>query len=342
MKTDPKLNRRGLITAAASAALLGGCAHVEAFTGANRWKPGPTNPIFKDAFTADPAPFVYKDTLYVYVGHDQAKGEEMFTMTEWLVYSTKDMVTWEAHPPIMKPTDFKWAIRDAWASQVTEKNGKFYFYATVKHADPYPGDSIGVAVSDSPLGPFVDARGTALVRNDMTVGKNAWGDIDPTVFTDTDGTSWLMWGNANTWRAKLKANMIEIDGEIEEIVLPNYTEGPWLHKRGGLYYLTYAAIDEKDGWEVIAYATGPTVKGPWKYQGRITGTAQNSFTIHPGIIEFKGQWYFFYHNATLELNGQTGAIGRRSVCVEYLYYNPDGTIKPVTQTKAGISLPPAK
>ena len=121
------------------------------------------NPIFRDTWTADPAPLVVGDTLYVYVGHDDAHGDQMFNITEWLCYSTKDMKTWTAHGPIMKPTDFKWAVRDAWASQVIEKDGKFYFYTTVQHGPPHVGKAIGVAVSDSPTGPFIDARGTALV-----------------------------------------------------------------------------------------------------------------------------------------------------------------------------------
>ncbi|MDR0541674.1 MAG: family 43 glycosylhydrolase, partial [Dysgonamonadaceae bacterium] len=92
-----------------------------------------TNPIIKDKFTADPAAMVYNNTVYLYVGHDEAKGNELFTMNEWLCYSSTDMKTWKAHGPIMRVTDFKWAIKDAWAAQVVERNGKFYLYATVQH-----------------------------------------------------------------------------------------------------------------------------------------------------------------------------------------------------------------
>ena len=139
----------------------------------------------------------------------------------------------------------------------------------------------------------------------------------------------------NFINSELKPNMIELDGGIQVVDLPKYMEGPWLHKRGDMYYLTYASMG--DGNEAIAYATAPSVSGPWTYRGELTGMAENSFTIHPGIIEFKGRWYLFYHNATLTLDGRPGAIGRRSVCVDELFYNPDGTMKFVEQTKNGVS-----
>ncbi len=296
------------------------------------------NPIFRDVFTADPAPMVIGDTLYVYVGHDEAHGDEMFTMTGWLCYSTKDMKNWTAHGEIMKPTDFSWAIRDAWAAQVVEKEGKYYLYATVQHDNIKPGKAIGVAVSDTPTGPFKDARGTALVSDETTPSDRAWNDIDPTVFIDDDGTGWIAWGNPYLYLAKLKPNMIEIDGEIQKIDLPNYTEGPWLYRRGDIYYMVYAAFAHQGTAEKICYATARDINGPWEYQGILTGFAEKSYTIHPGIVEFKGQSYLFYHNATLTLNGESGAVGRRCVCAEYLYYNSDGTIQPVTQTKPGIAI----
>lgn len=296
------------------------------------------NPIFKDAFTADPAPLVYNGRLYVYVGQDEAKDGELFTMTGWRCYSTTDMKTWTSHGVIMKPTDFSWGAADAWASQVVERNGKFYLYVTVTGKSPYGGRNIGVAVSDSPTGPFKDARGTPLIRDNMTNFGKTWDDIDPTVMIDDDGQAYLCWGNPNCYLVKLKSTMIDIDGTIAQITPPNYAEGPWLYKRNNMYYLAYPAFVPGVGSEQICYATATNVNGPWTYRGVLTGTARNSYTIHPGIIEYKGQNYFFYHNATLTLNGQGPATGRRSVCVEYLCYNTDGTIKPITQTTAGITV----
>ncbi len=296
------------------------------------------NPIFRNSFTADPAPLVHNGRLYIYVGKDEAKDGEMFTMTAWLCYSTTDMKNWTYHGPVMTPNNFTWGDKDAWAAQVVEKGGKFYLYVTVTGKNPYGGRNIGVAVSDSPTGPFVDARGTPLIRDNMTNNGKVWDDIDPTVLIDDDGQAYLCWGNPICYLVKLKPNMTEIDGEIKIITPPNYAEGPWLSKRNGIYYLTYPAFVAPVGSEQICYATATNINGPWTYRGILTGTAKNSYTIHPGIVEYKEQSYLFYHNATLTLNGQGPALGRRSVCVEYLCYNADGTIKPINQTTAGITI----
>ncbi len=302
------------------------------------------NPLIKDKFTADPAPLVYDGKLYLYVGHDEyyegqdsASGGREFNITEWLCYSTDDMQTWTDHGSVLKPTDFSWGVGEAWASQVIERDGKFYYYTTVQAGEPYNSKAIGIAVGDSPTGPFKDPIGKPLVTDDMTSNgpRGWWNDIDPTAFIDDNGEAWLCWGNGTCFLAKLKSNLIEIDGDIEEVEIPLFVEGPWLHKRDDIYYLTYASMGE--GRETIAYATAPSMKGPWTAQGELTGMAENSFTIHPGIIEFGGQWYLFYHNAVLTIDGRVGAIGRRSVCVDKLYYNPDGTMKYVEQTKDGIA-----
>ena len=301
------------------------------------------NPIFRNIFTADPAPLVVDDTLYVYVGHDEASEGQMFNITEWVVYSTTDMKNWTFHGPVMKPTDFSWAIGEAWASQVIEKDGKFWLYTTVEHGPPHKGKAIGVAVANTPLGPFRDAKGSALVYDTMTPtpeDPHDWDDIDPTAFTDDDGTTWIAWGNMHLYLARLKPNMIEFDGPIREIYLPNYTEGPWLHKRNDIFYLTYPCFAHQKLYEKMCYATAPRITGPWNYRGILTDRTENSFTIHPGIVKYKNQWYFFYHNAKLAIDGVPGAMGRRSVAVEHLYYNEDGTIKPITQTTEGVSIPP--
>jgi beta-xylosidase len=303
-----------------------------------------TNPILTDAFTADPSPLVVGDTVYLYTTHDIAEGDVLYAMNDWLVYSSTDLRNWTPHGPVMRETDFSWAMANnsAWAAQAVEKDGKFYFYAPVKHKEPDRGFAIGVGVSDSPFGPFADARGSALITNGMTqVGRDYDQDIDPTVFIDDDGTPWLMWGHFTCFLVKLKPSMIELDGPITTIELPNFTEGPWLFKRAGRYYLAYASIDEQEqGNERIAYAMAPTITGPWTYQGLITGETRNSFTIHPGIIAFKGQWYFFYHDALLSIGDLHGATGRRAIAVEYLYFNEDGTIRAIEQTDAGIGTPP--
>ena len=192
----------------------------------DRPDPPASNHIITDKFTADPAPMVVGDTLYLYVGHDEAKRDEMFTMREWLVYSTKDMKHWTDHGPIMNVADFKWAQKDAWASQAIARNGRYWFYAAVEHDETHPGKAIGVAVADTPTGPFKDAKGSALITNEMTPkGTHSWEDIDPTVFTDDDGTTWIAWGNRQCYIAKLKPNMIELDGPITEITPPFSRKG---------------------------------------------------------------------------------------------------------------------
>lgn len=189
------------------------------------------------------------------------------------------------------------------------------------------------------LGPFL----TGIGAGDRQTTWRSWSDIDPTVFTDDNGTSWLAWGYSDFYLARLKPNMVEIDGDIREIKLPYYVEGPWLHKRGNIYYLTYASIDEpSQKKERISYATACDVTGPWAYRGELTGEATNSFTIHAGIERFKGKWYFFYHDGTLDIADQKGGEYRRSVAVEQLEYGPDGAIRPIVQAREGVSLIPGR
>lgn len=293
------------------------------------------NPIITDVFTADPAPLVVGDTVYLYVGRDEARPDQPYTMHEWLVFSSKDLVNWRFEGAPLAPKDFRWATRDAYAAHVAENDGKFYFYVSTEHDDSKPGKAIGVAVADDPTGPFVDARGSALVTADMTPhGKHSWEDIDPAVFTDDDGVSYLFWGNVNCYYARLKENMIELDGPIHRIAgdeLHHFTEAPWVHKRRGLYYLTYASgFPEK-----IAYSTAQQITGPWKARGLLAEMAGNSNTIHQGIISFGGRDYFFYHNGAIQAPNPGGSY-RRSVCIEELRYNEDGTLQRVVQTTEGV------
>ena len=195
------------------------------------------NPIVSYKYLGDPAALVYDGTVYIYAGHDECPPpEQYYLMNEWCILSTTDMKTFTEHAYTLKAKDFKWAKGEAWASQVIERNGKFYWYVTVEHAT-IPGKSIGVAVADSPLGPFKDARGSALITNDMTTEYTSirWDDIDPTVYIDEDGQAYLFWGNTQCYYAKLKENMIELDGPIKPIQLPRFTEAPWIHKHNGWY-----------------------------------------------------------------------------------------------------------
>jgi beta-xylosidase len=293
----------------------------------------PFNPIIKHKYTADPAALVYRDTVYLYTGHDEApKGQARYEMHEWLCFSSVDMINWKEHPSPLSVKDFSWAKADAWAGQVIYRNGKFYWYAPVTHATIL-GKSIGVAVSNNPTGPFKDAIGKALITNDMTKSTDiSWDDIDPSVFVDEDGQAYLFWGNTKCYYAKLKENMIELDGPIQIINLPNFTEAPWIHKRNGWYYLSYAfQFPEK-----TAYAMSRSINGPWEYKGILNEIAGNSNTNHQAIIQFKGKWYFIYHNGALADPGSF----HRSVCIDYLYYNNDGTMKRIVMTSEGLKAGP--
>ena len=255
-----------------------------------------------------------------------------FNITEWLCYSTEDMVTWVDHGSIMKPTDFSWAIGEAWASQVVEgRDGKYYFYVSTQCGDPNC-KAIGVAVADRPEGPYTDAIGRPLILDSMTDNgaRGWWNDIDPTVMIEEDGTPWMSWGNGTCFLVKLNKNMIELDGEIQVLPMENYVEGPWIYKRDGHYYNVYASMGTMGG-ETISYAMAENIEGPWTFMGEVTGQAKDSFTIHPGVVDYKGKSYLFYHNSTISIDGYGPATGRRSVCFAEMQYNADGTIVPVVQ-----------
>ena len=301
------------------------------------------NPIIYDRYTPDPAPYVHGDTLYLFVDHDENQTvNNYFTMKDWLLYSTVDMVNWTYRgTPLTSATFSAWAKQDndCWASQCIERNGKWYWYvtATIK-GEAYPG--IGVAVADHPAGPYKDPIRKPLVRG--------WFKIDPSVFIDDNGQAYLFYGNNMLWYAKLTNSMtaimggeIEVKTKDENAFGPykgynddgtpktNFEEASWIYKRNGKYYLEYAAGGVPEHW---AYSTADKITGPWKYQGKILGQAENSFTIHGGSVEFKGHHYMFYHNGKLP----NGGGYKRSTCIEEFTPNEDGTIPFINFTSKGV------
>ena len=166
------------------------------------------NPIVQTCYTTDPAPMVHDGTLYVYTGHDEDKAD-FFWMQEWRVYSTKDMVNWTDHGSPLAIESFDWADDRAWAAQCIEHNGKFYWYVCLR-SKLTNTMAIGVAVGDSPLGPFKDAIGKPLY-------DGSWDFIDPTVFVDDDGQAYLYWGNPNIYYVKLNDDMISLKGEVRKM-----------------------------------------------------------------------------------------------------------------------------
>jgi len=270
------------------------------------------NPIIQTKFTADPAPMVYHDTVFLYTSHDEDDAKN-FKMLNWLLYTSTDMVNWTDHGSVASLQNFSWAPNNgAWATQVIERNGKFYMYC------PIHVKGIGVLGSDSPYGPFKDPLGKPLINQSVD-------DIDPTVFIDDDGQAYLYWGNPNCWFVKLNEDMISYSGTIGKIEprLPTYQEGPWFYKRKGLYYLAFASTCCPEG---IGYAMSPGPTGPWTYKGSIMDGDKRSSGNHPGIIDYKGSSYVFGFNYAVNYSLTNVHRERRSVCLAKFNYNPDGTI----------------
>lgn len=303
------------------------------------------NPIVQTIYTADPAPVVHAGTLYLYTSHDEDQlVKNFFTMKDWRCFSTNDMVNWTDHGAVASLRNFTWADpkisgwggfeNGAWAPQAIERDGKWYLYV------PLQGRGIGVLVADNPFGPFEDPLNKPLVAND---------NIDPSVFLDDDGDAYLYWGNPKCWYAKLNDDMISYDtalgdhGLVVQEMTPaafgqrskpdprrptSYEEGPWLYKRNELYYLFFGAGPIP---EHLGYSTSTSPAGPWKYGGVVMSTQGGSFTNHPGVVDYHGKTYLFYHNAALPGGGGF----HRSVCVDELTFNRDGSVVPLDMTENG-------
>jgi beta-xylosidase len=300
------------------------------------------NPVVQTKYTADPAPMVYNDTVYLYTTHDEddATGFKMFN---WLLYSSKDMVNWTDHGIIASVAEpnktFKWADgHSAWAPQCIARNGKFYFYCPTILKGRM---AIGVAVADRPWGPFVDPLDKPLIS------RSNPGDYDPSVFIDDDGQAYLYWGgNGPCFYVKLNEDMISTSGDIQKASIDftgtppeaSYTEGPWLWKKNNHYYLGWASRCCPEG---IGYAMSDSPTGPWKCKGTIMDPNSHSDGNHPGIIDYKGTSYVFGLNYELffTLQGNRKKMERRSVCVKTMTYNADGTIKKVSWWGDGTAIP---
>jgi beta-xylosidase len=275
-------------------------------------------------FSADPSPHVFDGKVYVYATNDQDNSGKYWDSTDWRLFSSSDMKTWTDEGSFLSVSVFKWAKSDAkaWAPEASYRNGKYYFYA------PVGGDKIGVAVSDHPNGPFVDARGDALIdkARDASAGAEP---IDPAVLIDDDGQAYLMFGTRVPKIVKLKANMVETDGPILDIQVNGYPaddpkkkygEAPYLNKRNGIYYFTFST-----GWPgQIVYATASSPLGPYTYGGVVLDYLDIS-TNHQAIIDFQGKSWLFYHDKLLEGGGDH----RRSITYAPLHFDGDNRIQQV-------------
>ncbi|PWJ63802.1 Carbohydrate binding module (family 6) [Fibrobacter sp. UWB15] len=289
------------------------------------------NPLIQTYYSPDPAPVVFGDTLCTYSGNDE--GGSFFTMHGWRVSCTTDMVNWtDMNTLILEAGDFNGSAKKNgdWASQCIRRNDKYYYYVTVESTRG--GRAINVGVSDKKEGPFKDA-----LNGKHLAGPN-WDYIDPTVFIDDDGQAWLYWGNPKLYYCPLKENMIECASEIKVSDMSTfngkYTEGPWIHKRGKKYYMIYAAGGIP---ESIDYSWSDSPTGPWTYKGVIMPKNEPgaAFTVHSGIVDFKGRSFFFYHN---QKNVKGGGYSR-STAIEEFTWNADGTIPTIRATNNGVVKP---
>lgn len=275
-------------------------------------------PIIQTKYTADPAPMVYNDTVFLYTTHDEDTADG-FEMYDWLLYTSTDMVNWTDHGVVASTKDFAWRSRDngAWALHVVARNGKFYMYC------PLHGHGIGVLEAPTPYGPFKDPIGKPLVWD-----KTNWYDIDPAVWIDDDGQAYMYWGNPYTYYARLNDDMVSLKDSVVRLPyhIEHYQEGPWFYKRGGRYYLAYASTCCPEG---IGYAMSDSPTGPWTSKGHIMKPTERSRGNHPGVIDYKGRSYVFGLNYDIMHLETMEHHERRSVSVAEMTYNEDGTIQEV-------------
>lgn len=276
------------------------------------------NALVQTKYTADPAPMVYNDTVFLYTTHDEDDSQG-FKMLDWLLYTSTDMVNWTNHGAVASLKSFSWVTKEngAWAQQVIERNGKFYMYC------PIHGQGIGVLVSDTPYGPFKDPINKPLVWQ-----KEHWDDIDPTVFIDDDGQAYMYWGNPNVYYVKLNEDMISYSGDIVKLDKKpeHYQEGPWVYKRNNHYYMAFASTCCPEG---LGYAMSDSPTGPWTTKGYIMKPTSRTRGNHPGIIDYKGKSYIFGLSYDLLHKETFKHHERRCSMAAPMHYNADGTIQEV-------------
>lgn len=300
---------------------------------------GATNPLITDQFTADPTARVFDGRIYVYPSHDIPEPPgyhgrpNWFVMEDYHVFSSENLTDWKDHGVIVTRNDVPWADHTAyamWAPDCVFKDGKYWFYFPAMAANG-GGMRIGVAVADTPTGPF----------KPLDTPIEGVKGIDPGVLVDKDGSAYLFWsGNDKLFAAKLKPNMSEIEGEpraIDNLPKKGLQEGPFVFERGGTYYLTYPHVANKI--ERLEYATSSSPLGPFTWAGVILDeSASGCWTVHHSILEYQGQWYLFYHDRDLSPSFDK----HRSIRADKLFFNADGTIQKVTPTLRGVGLVAAK
>ena len=290
------------------------------------------NPLILDQFTADPTARVFEGKIYVYPSHDilasPGKGRPgWFCMEDYHVFSSGDLTNWKDHGVILSQNDVDWVDTSAyamWAPDCVFKDGTYYFYFPAIAKEK--GRKIGVAVSDKPYGPF---------KPEAKPIEGVLG-IDPCVFIDKDGKAYIYYSLNKIFVAPLKDNMLELAGEpqvIGNLPTEGLIEGPFTFERNGIYYLTYPHVENKT--ERLEYAIGKSPMGPFEPKGVIMDESPSGcWTNHHSIVEYKGQWYLFYHDDDLSPKFDKN----RSIRADYLSFNADGTIQKVIPTLRGVGI----
>jgi len=293
------------------------------------------NPLITTIFSADPSAHVWpSDTnrLWIYGSHDLPESVYSYgyTMWDYHVFSTTDMVNWTDHGRVLHLSQVKWAESRAWAIDAVYWKGLYYLVYCMQEKEVGLFQT-GLAVSKRPEGPFEDIGYIKGTNNGQ----------DPCLFVDDDQTPYLYWGRGGEcFGAKLTDDLLSVvPNSIVDLTKQLYHvyEGPWVHKYKGKYYLSYPNLKDpnKDWTEIMHYATADHPLGPYTnnkvYIDKFKGQAG---TNHGSITKFKGQWYAFYHSSWLS----GGLSDSRCLMADYLYYNPDGSIKPLIPTKKGMGL----
>ncbi len=287
------------------------------------------NPLVTQIFTADPNAIVYGDRVYLYVSHDE-DGQDGFDMIDHHVYSSDDLANWEDHGVTIDVDDLSWAGR-LFAPGACEKNGQYYMYLT------NGGSQIGVAVSDSPEGPFTDALGHGLLSGSFPNADVPW-LFDPACYVDDDGQAYLYFGGGpdggqNARVVRLGDDMVSIaDAAATTVPTTAFFEASFMHKHDGKYYFSYSSDFSNGHGAALEYYMGdsPMMQNS-EYKGiflRNSGI-NNGNNNHGSIVEFQGKTYLFYHNRKLMQQLGTNKVNNRSIAVQELTYAEDGTIIPL-------------
>jgi hypothetical protein len=299
------------------------------FSVTTAWAPRTTKgPVIPGLF-ADPHVVTFGGRYYLYPTTDGYAG---WSGTYYKAFSSTDLVNWTDHGMILDHgPDVSWADNSAWAPAVAARNGRYYLYFSGGAASGNTAKHLGVAVADSPTGPFRDALGRPLVRGDQFTGGQA---IDPMVFTDDDGQSYLYWGQGVARAVRLNADMVSFDpAQVRTITPAGYNEAPFVLKRNGTYYLMWSENDTRSEDYRVAYATGTSPFGPWAKRGvvlqkrldaGIRGTGHHSVVRAPGT----DTWHVAYHRFAVPAGDGTN----RETTIDRMEFNADGTIRPIVPT----------